>query len=369
VGTGSPQRGRRLGLHRRERLKHPLGASLGSHVRFDTSSVGMALFISWPDGGPSLRRVTDGELAVDGRCVTKWFGEVTALDQVDIAVRPGTVHGLVGPNGAGKTTLLSALFGLVLPDEGTLRLFGRTRAEAGAHWLDGVGGFVETPRFYPYLSGRQNLAILAGLDDDGGAPEQTDGLLELVGLEGAGRRKVRGYSLGMRQRLGLAAALLRRPRLMILDEPTNGMDPAGIRDLRSAVRRLAQGGVAIILSSHDMGQVEEVCDSVTVLSEGRVAFAGGLDRMRAAAPDAAWRLHTNDDHLALAVARQVTELKISTHEDGGLLVVAAEERLDAYMVRLGRSGIAVRGLVLDVTPLESLFFSLTEKDATRAVKP
>jgi len=297
-------------------------------------------------------------LAVDARGVTKWFGETTALDQVDFTVTPGTVHGLLGPNGAGKTTLLSALFGLVLPDEGTLRLFGRTRAEAGPGWLDGVGGFVETPRFYPYLSGRRNLAVLAGLDG-GDAADLVDEALERVGLGGAGRQKVRGYSLGMRQRLGLASAMLRRPRLLILDEPSNGMDPAGARDLRAALRRLAHDAVTVILSSHDMAQVEQICDGVTVLHHGRVVFAGRLDAMRAQAPDPVWRLRTSDDATAVEEARRVTGVKAASHDDGGLVVFAAQHRLDDYVLRLGRAGVAVRGLELDLTPLQSLFFQLT----------
>ena len=295
---------------------------------------------------------------VEARGVTKWFGETTALDAVDFTVSPAVVHGLLGPNGAGKTTLLSALFGLVLPDEGTLRLFGRTRAEAGSGWLDGVGGFVETPRFYPYLSGRKNLAVLAGLDG-GDAADLIDAALERVGLAGARRQKVRGYSLGMRQRLGLAAAMLRRPRLLILDEPTNGMDPAGIRDLRAALRRLAHDGVTVVLSSHDMAQVEEICDWVTVLHEGRVVFAGRLDVMQADAPDPVWRMRTSDDSAALEQARQVSGVKAAGHDDGGLVVHAAQDRLDDYVLHLGRESIAVRGLELDVTPLESLFFQLT----------
>jgi ABC-2 type transport system ATP-binding protein len=296
--------------------------------------------------------------AVQARGVSKWFGDTTALDAVDVTVSPGTVHGLLGPNGAGKTTLLSALFGLVLPDEGTLKLFGRTRAAAGAAWLDGVAGFVETPRFYPYLSGRRNLAILAGLDG-GDAAALIDQALDRAGLAGARGTKVKGYSLGMRQRLGLAAAMLRRPRLLILDEPTNGMDPAGIRDLRAALRRLARDGVTVILSSHNMTQVEEICDSVTVLHHGRVAFAGRLDAMRADAPDPVWRLRTSDDTAALTRARDVTGIKAERDDDGGLVVFAAQERLDDYVLRLGRDGVAVRGLELDVTPLEALFFQLT----------
>jgi ABC-2 type transport system ATP-binding protein len=316
------------------------------------------LFVLWPAGALTVTSVTDAGLVVEARGVTKWFGETTALDGVDFTVSPGVVHGLLGPNGAGKTTLLSALFGLVLPDEGTLRLFGRTRAEAGSGWLGGVGGFVETPRFYPYLSGRQNLAVLAGLDG-GDAADLIDAALERVGLAGARSQKVRGYSLGMRQRLGLAAAMLRRPRLLILDEPTNGMDPAGIRDLRAALRRLAHDGVTVVLSSHDMAQVEEICDWVTVLHQGRVVFAGRLDVMQADAPDPVWRMRTSDDGTALERARRVTGVKAAGHDDGGLVVHAAQDRLDDYVLHLGRESIAIRGLELDVTPLESLFFQLT----------
>jgi ABC-2 type transport system ATP-binding protein len=306
--------------------------------------------------------VTATDLVVDVRGLSKWFGEATVLDDVDMAVRPGTVHGLLGPNGAGKTTLLSTLFGLVLPGEGTVRLFGRTRQEAGAHWLDGVGGFVESPRFYPYLSGRRNLATLAALDGSTADASVVDGLLDMVGLTGAAEQKVKGYSLGMRQRLGLAAALLRRPRLLILDEPTNGMDPAAIRDLRRALRDLARRGLTVILASHAMGQVEEVCDSATVLHRGRVAFSGGLDRMRSEAPDPTWRLATSDDDAALALANRPGPWSVKTTvlPAEGLSVIAAQEDHDGYVVALGRAGVAVRSLLLDVTPLESMFFQLTE---------
>jgi ABC-2 type transport system ATP-binding protein len=302
--------------------------------------------------------VTDAGLVVEARGVSKWFGETTALDGVDFTVHPGVVHGLLGPNGAGKTTLLSMLFGLVLPDEGTLRLFGQTRAEAGRRWLDGVGGFVETPRFYPHLNGRKNLAILAGLDG-GDAAELIDAALERVGLAEARRQKVKGYSLGMRQRLGLAAAMLRRPRLLILDEPANGMDPAGIRDLRAALRRLAHDGVTVVMSSHVMTQVDEICDSVTILLQGRVVFSERIDAARADAPDPVWRVRTSDDAAALEQAKQVSGIKAESHDDGGLSVFAAQDRLDDYVLRLGRDGVAVRGLELDLAPLEALFFQLT----------
>jgi ABC-2 type transport system ATP-binding protein len=305
--------------------------------------------------------VGDAGLVVEARGVTKWFGETTALDQADFAVTPGVVHGLLGPNGAGKTTLLAALFGLVLPDEGTVRLFGRTRPEAGPSWLDGVGGFVETPRFYPYLTGRQNLAVLAGLDG-GDAADLIDTALEQAGLSGVRRQKVRGYSLGMRQRLGLAAAMLRRPRLLILDEPANGMDPAGIRDLRTALRRLANDGVTVIMSSHVMSQVDEICDAVTILREGQVVFSERIDVARAGAPDPVWKLRTSDDRAALEHARRAAGVKAQSRDDGCLAVFAGQDCLDEYVVQLGRDGVAVRGLELDVTPLESLFFQLTNRE-------
>jgi ABC-2 type transport system ATP-binding protein len=298
------------------------------------------------------------ELAVEVQGLAKFYGQTVALDGADLNVTPATVHGLVGPNGAGKTTLLAALFGLVIPDEGTLRLFGQTRGEAGAGWLHGVGGFVETPRFYPYLSAGKNLEILAGLDG-GGDRELIGTALVSVGLANAVNQKVRGYSLGMRQRLGLAAAMLRRPRLLILDEPANGMDPAGIRDLRAALRHLAKTGVTVIVSSHDIAQVEEICDSVTVLHHGKTVYAGSLEVMRADAPDPVWRLRTSDDAAATALARRSGEVKATSHDESGLVVHAAQARLDEFVLKLAAEGIAVRGLTLDVTPLESLFFSLT----------
>jgi ABC-2 type transport system ATP-binding protein len=292
---------------------------------------------------------------------TKWFGEATALDRVDLRVEPGSVHGLVGPNGAGKTTLLALLFGLVGPDEGRVRLFGRSRAEAGAAWLDGIAGFVEAPRFYPYLTGARNLAVLAALDGRR-EPAPVAEVLEQVGLGAAGDRKVKGYSLGMRQRLGLAAALLRRPRLLILDEPANGLDPGGIRDLRRFLREQADAGVAVVLSSHDMAQIAEVCDRVTVLHRSRVVFDGSVDRMRLEAPDATWILHTSDDAAALAVAEAGTgpgEVKVTERAGGGLTVQGDQHVVDRYVLALARAEVAVRGLALDVTPLESLFFELT----------
>ena len=302
--------------------------------------------------------------AVQARGVTKWFGERTALDRVDISVEVGGVHGLVGPNGAGKTTLLSVLLGLCLPDEGEVSLFGRMGSDADRDRLEGVGGFVEAPAFYPYLSGRRNLRALAELDGYGATAASLDAVLETVGLTDAARVRVRGYSLGMRQRLGLAAALLRRPRLLILDEPTNGLDPAGVRDLLTAIRTLARDGVAILLSSHDMTQIDGMCDAVTVLCAGRVAFSGDLEQMRTRAPAPSWHLATSDDPRAASVAADVGGLAVAAADGGGLRIEGHPAELDSLTIALGRSGIAVRLLTQESTALESLFFALTGTEAS-----
>ena len=198
----------------------------------------------------------------------------------------GDVYGYLGPNGAGKTTSLRMLLGLIRPDEGSARLFGRDPLLEGARALDGVAGFVEAPRFYPYLSGRRNLELVAALDGDG-AEYRIDEALDTVDLADRAKDKVGGYSHGMRQRLGIAGALLRAPRLLLLDEPTTGLDPAGMRDMRALIRRLADQGMTVLLSSHLMGEVEELCDRVAIVGSGRVLYEGALHELIASADRAA----------------------------------------------------------------------------------
>ncbi len=299
--------------------------------------------------------------AVDARGLTKWFETTCALEGVALRVEPGEVHGLLGPNGAGKTTLLRLLFGLVAPDAGTIELFGAPLHGPGPLAVDGVSGFVEDPSFYPYLSGRANLELLAELDGDAAASRIED-VLAQVGLAERGSDRVSGYSTGMRQRLGIAASLLRAPRLLLLDEPTSGLDPAGVREVRALVRQLCAEGVAVLISSHLIGEIEDVCHRFTVLRRGRVVWNGTAAALRAQAPGSAYSVWTSDDRRALELAGFHAGVRASADPDGGLSVAADEQRLDSYVLALGQAGVAVRRLELVVSPLESMFFALTSED-------
>src|SRR5262245_9126627 len=263
------------------------------------------------------------DLVVDAVDVTKRYGELTAVDAITLQVAHGEVYGILGPNGAGKTTFMRMLFGLIRPDAGEIRLFDRTWAKDGTGVLDGVAGFVETPRFYPYLTGRENLEGLARLDG-GVARARVDAVLELVDLGDRGGDRVREYSYGMVQRLGVAASLLRDPHLLVVDEPSNGLDPAGIRDMRALIKRLGESGLTVLLSSHDMSEVEEICDNVTIMRRGEVAFHGSIAALREQAPQQGHRLSTHDDVRAAAIGRGIAELTVQLVEDGGLSVVGPQ---------------------------------------------
>jgi ABC-2 type transport system ATP-binding protein len=298
-------------------------------------------------------------LAVDATDLTKRYGDLVAVDSITLQVAQGEVYGVLGPNGAGKTTLLRMLFGLIRPDAGTLEVFGRSWSHDGPHTLDGVSGFVESPKFYPYLSARRNLAGLGRLDG-GASAERIEEVLEIVDLAARADDRVGGYSFGMRQRLGVAAALLRDPRLLVLDEPANGLDPAGMRDMRALVKRLAGSGLTVLLSSHDMNEVEEICDNVTIMRTGSVVFHGQISELRERAPEQGHRLGTDDDRRALAYSRRHSGLAVALHPDSGLMVTGPQADLDAYIAALVAHGIALRRLELTETPLEALFFMLTE---------
>jgi ABC-2 type transport system ATP-binding protein len=300
--------------------------------------------------------------------VFKRYGDHHALSGVDLAIQPGEVHGLLGPNGAGKTTLMRIALGLVRQDAGSVRLLGREASTPGCAVPDGVAGFVDAPQFYPYVSGYGNLRLLARLDGQtsSGDAVRANEVLEQVGLTSQARSKVGGYSAGMRQRLGLAAALMRSPRLLLLDEPTNSLDPAGARDLRACVRRLAGQGVAVLLSSHDMTEVEHLCAALTIVHQGRVTFSGTVEDLRKRAPAAVHRLRTSDDDRALSIERGEVEVGI---DGDGLTVCVREGALDAYIIGLGMAGIAVRSLESRDRSLESLFLRLTAEAKEDSARP
>jgi len=296
--------------------------------------------------------------AVSAQGLVKRYGSLVAVDHVDVQVEVGEVYGVLGPNGAGKTTFLRMLFGLIRPDAGSLEVLGRSWQRDGNRALEGVAGFIESPKFYPYLSGRRNLQLLAGFDG-GGAADLIDEVLDIVDLTGRDADKVGGYSFGMRQRLGVAASLLRSPQLLVLDEPANGLDPAGIRDMRSLVKRLAASGLTVLLSSHDMDEVEEICDNVTIMRTGDVVYHGTIEKLREQAPEQAHQIRTSDDEAAMTIAAGRDGLSVVQH--GGALHARGDQaHLDSYISTLVGAGLALRSLTLDEAPLEALFFMLTE---------
>ena len=298
------------------------------------------------------------EPAVRVRGLTKRYDAHPALDGVDLELAPGELRGLLGPNGAGKTTLLRALFGLIRPDAGSIELLGRPHGAGRGVPPDGLAGFVEEPSFYGYLSGRANLELLAEIDDRHGL--SVEQALERVGLGRAAGERVAGYSTGMRQRLGIAAALLRSPRVLLLDEPTSGLDPEGARAASELLRELAGEGVAVLVSSHLIGELEAICDSYTILRAGRVVWDGSASRLEAEAPGSVYSLATSDDARALALAGSAAGVGAASVPGlRGVRVTAKPGALDEYAVALGREGIAVRRLELVSSPLASMFFSLT----------
>ncbi len=298
---------------------------------------------------------------VRARGLVKRYDEVLAVDHVDLNVRAGDVYGFLGPNGAGKTTTLRMALGLITPSEGSVELFGRDPLRQGARALEGVAGFVEAPRFYPYLSARKNLELLAALDG-GGARERIGEVLEIVELTPRAAHRVGGYSHGMKQRLGIAAALLRRPRLLILDEPATGLDPGGMRDMRLLIRRLAGEGITVLLSSHQLPEVQELCDRVAIVDSGRVVYEGALADLRRQG-GAGYRLRTTDDTRALGVLGEQTGIEHAAAGEHGLGFQAEEPAVGALSLALAHAGVGILALTPELATLEDLFFRLTEGDA------
>jgi ABC-2 type transport system ATP-binding protein len=302
-------------------------------------------------------------LAVRARGVSKAFGEVIALDDVDLDIAEGQLHGLVGPNGAGKTTLLGLLLGLARADGGELEILGQPMRRTLA-LPDGVAGFVDGPGLYPSLTARQNLEELTRLRGDGS--EGIDDALAQVGLTDVADDRIRGFSLGMRQRLGLAAALLTRPRLLVLDEPANGLDPIGTRHVHRVLTRLAANGTAVVLSSHRMDDLAALCSEVTLLAGGSVVFSGPLSELAAETNELDYRLRTSDLARARRFAAETAGIDVLADNDPlrrrdaeALLVRASLPALDDLIARVVGAGVSVRELAPVVAPLEAAFLAMT----------
>ncbi|MGI8421121.1 MAG: ABC transporter ATP-binding protein [Gaiellaceae bacterium] len=296
---------------------------------------------------------------VEARGLVKRYGELVAVDHVDLTVAAGDVYGFLGPNGAGKTTTLRMMLGLIRPSEGGVTLFGLDPVVDGARALAGVAGFVEGPRFYPYLNGRKNLELLAAYDRLDAGTREIDEVLDVVELRDRAKDKVGGYSHGMRQRLGIAASLLRRPKLLLLDEPATGLDPAGMRDMRALVRRLADNGMTVLLSSHLMSEVEELCNRVAIIGRGSIIREAKLaDLLQTAG--GRYRLESTDPATAqLVLARQTGVREVLVSADA-VEFDAAPEVVARVSIALGAAGVGIFSLAPLGSSLEQLFLRLTE---------
>jgi ABC-2 type transport system ATP-binding protein len=317
--------------------------------------------------GTSGRTTTSaGSPPVEARGLVKRYGHVVAVDGVDLTVATGDIYGYLGPNGAGKTTSLRMLLGLITPSAGAATLFGRDPMVMGRRALEGVAGFVEAPRFYPYLTGRKNLELLAAFDG-GDARSLIDEVLDAVDLADRQRDRVGTYSHGMKQRLGIAASLIRRPRLLILDEPNTGLDPAGMRDMKLLIRRLAGEGITVLLSSHQMADVEELCNRVAIINRGRILYEGEVATLKQ--PLGTWyTLRASDPEAAERVGRRLGLDNVA--RDGGVLRFgASEEAVEQFVAELIREGVGVRALVPQEATLEELFFQLTEPGGHQPLAP
>ena len=300
------------------------------------------------------------DYVIEAHGLRKAYGDVVAVDEVDLVVERGRVYGALGPNGSGKSTTVRMLLGLARPDKGEVKLFGKPLKEDSSSLLKRVGAVVETPAFVPYLSGRDNLKLLAKY-----TPGPTNGtietVLERVNLSEAAHRRFKNYSLGMKQRLGIAAAILNDPELIVLDEPTNGLDPQGTREVRALIPELAAEGRTIVLCSHLLYEVEQVCDAVTIFQKGRVVaqgrtkdLIGTRSRLEIRVPDlVAGEALLRSSQWASSISRL----------DGVLLIEGAGDQGEAVNRLLAAGGQYASVIRPIQTSLEDVFFELTGEPA------
>jgi len=302
------------------------------------------------------------ELAVRTEDLGKRFDSgVVAVSGLDLRVREGEVYGFLGRNGAGKTTTMRMVAGLIRPTSGSVTVFGRPAGHPAA--LADIGTLIESPTLYPHLSGQDNLRLLAHYA--GVTPSRVDEVLEEVGLAGREKDKFRTYSLGMKQRLGVAAALLKQPRLLILDEPTNGLDPSGMADMRALVRSIGHGERTVLLSSHLLGEVEQICDRVGVIQQGRLVAEGTVEDLRAESGPALLVV-AEPVSTAVEVLRDLPWVQEVTADGTTLRVRAEAGRAAEANAELVRAGVAVSELRQVERSLEEVFLELTDEPAVES---
>lgn len=303
------------------------------------------------------------DVVLQTAALVKRFGDLTAVDHLDLEVRRGEVVGLLGPNGAGKSTTIGMVLGLVAPNAGSARVLGHDVVSDRAAALAQLGAMLEVTSFYPYLSGRDNLMAVALLHG-GAAPSRVDPLLERLGLAQRAGSKFRTYSLGMRQRLGIASTLLHDPAVVILDEPANGLDPAGQREIRDLVRELAKEGRGVLLASHLLHEVEQVCDRVVVIKRGRVLAAGTIAAITRGG--SAYDIAVPEPARAAEVLRGVAGVSEVSVSERGVHVVAGSDRGAELNRALAAAQLYASAIVPRQSSLEDVFIELTEKEPVDA---
>ncbi len=307
------------------------------------------------------RDASVGDSVLATRRLTKQFGKIKAVDSLDLTVRRGEVLGFLGPNGSGKSTTISMVLGLVLPTEGSVSIMGQSLAENPELVSRHVGAIIENPAFYPYLTGRDNLRAQAKLV--GGVPEgRIDELIKLVNMEGRADGKYKTFSLGMKQRIGIASTLLTNPELVILDEPTNGLDPAGQREIRSIIPRMADEGHAVLLASHMLHEVEQVSDHVLIIRRGEKITEGSVDDLLRRNGYIDVRIPDADPEAAAKVVRAVPGVEQVSVEDERLVVIAADELGAAINRALADAGLYASQIAPRRSSLEDIFLELTSSE-------
>ena len=306
---------------------------------------------------PGAERPRTGEVVLQARNLSKKYGQRLAVDDLNLTIQRGDVFGFLGPNGAGKTTTIRMAFGLITPTAGSVEVLGKDIAHHRAEVLPRVGALIETPALYTYMSGLDNLkAIAATL---GGVPTQRyDSILELVGLRGRERDRVRTYSLGMKQRLGIAIALLQDPELLILDEPANGLDPAGIVEMRDLMHRLASEGKTVFISSHLLSEVQQICSRVAIINFGRLITETTIEDLTRGQGEYEIRVERAQEALAL-IQQQAWGRNASMRADGALLVTAPQGRGRDLNFFLAQSGFFADTISPATRDLEQVFLQLT----------